>query len=117
MPLVFYCGCHDVDRYVEWLYEFLGERDLTVVKELTKLHEGVFQSTLSTGYDGDKRGEFVMIIGGYVEKEDFSALSVEEHIRTYLKLGLSKKDAVKKVAAERGVKKDEIYKVAINLEE
>ena len=117
LPLVFYCGCHDVDRYAEWLYEFLGDRDLTVVKELTKMHEGVFQSTLSEGYGGDKRGEFVMIVGGYVEKEDFSTLTVEEHLKTYLKLGLSKKDAVKKVAAERGVKKDEIYKIAITLDE
>ena len=116
LPLVFYCGCHDLDRYSSTLYEILGDRDLTVVKELTKIHEGVFTSKLSEGYDGDKRGEFVLIVSGYEEKEDFYALSVEEHLKAYLKLGLSKKDAVKKVASERDLKKDEVYKIAMTIE-
>jgi len=117
LPLVFYCGCHDLDKVPELLYEVLGERDMAVVKELTKMHETVTETTLSQGYDGDTRGEFVLVVSGYVEKEDWSKLTVEDHIKSYLNLGVSKKEAVKKVAAERNVKKDEIYKIAINIKE
>ena len=90
---------------------------MTVVKELTKLHESVSVTTLSQGFQGDTRGEFVMIVSGREIREDWRKLTIEEHILGYMKLGVSKKEAVKKVASERNVKKDEIYKVAINISE
>lgn len=117
LPLVFYCGCHDLAKYAEWLYEILGDRPLTVVKEITKLHEAVEETTLAAGFTGDTRGEFVLIVGGFEAKENWDSLTVEEHLSAYLKLGLDKKEAVKRVAAERKVKKDEIYKVAIKMGE
>jgi len=115
-PLVLYVAAHDVTSTFAYLLEKLGDRGVYVVKELTKIHEQVIETRLSATPDFDLHGEFVFIVEGMQEKQTTS-LSAEEHLKRYMRMGMSKKDAVKVVAKERGVPRDEIYKIALNIED
>lgn len=71
---------------------------------------------METGLDGEKRGEYVLVIEGAEEKDNpLIALSVREHVQKYMDEGLSKKDALKRAAADRGVAKSELYKEVLDL--
>ncbi len=114
LPLVFYCGPHDVEKYVGWFLEILGDRKLYAVKELTKIYEGVEITTLAEGVKGEIRGEYVLIVDGASSCCDLAEkLTPEEHLQLYLDRGMDKKAAVKQVAAERGVSRDSIYKLTL----
>ncbi|MBQ9709121.1 MAG: 16S rRNA (cytidine(1402)-2'-O)-methyltransferase [Clostridia bacterium] len=113
MTLIFYCAPHDVVKTVERLYSSLGERKACAVREITKLHESVEFFNLSEGYPGEPRGEYVILVDGAEEEEQTSDMTAEEHLMMYLEKGMDKKEAVKLVAKERGVPKNEIYKITI----
>ncbi len=113
LPLVFYVGPHDVKRIVAFLSEELGDRKAYLVKELTKIHEGFLTISLQEGVPEEPRGEYVLIVEGAKEESPLNALTPEEHLAYYLSAGMEKKEAVKKVAAERGVNKNEIYKLTV----
>lgn len=121
-PLIFYCAPHDVDDTVSALYAAFGERRAVACREITKAFEQRVEFNLSSGYSGEKRGEFVIIVEGVSDSSNFggnglSALSVSEHLAALMASGLDKKQAVKEVAKARGVNKNEIYMQAINAEE
>ncbi len=109
--LIFYSAPHDLKKNIERLYEVLGDRKAAAVKEITKIHERTELFNLSEGIkEEEPKGEYVVVVEGAKEKKkDFSFLSIEEHVDIYLKEGLGKMDAIKKVALDRGVKKSEIY--------
>jgi len=113
LPLVFYAGPHDVERLINFLYDELGDRTAYLVKELTKIHEGFLSIRLKDGVPEQPRGEYVIIVEGAEETSPLTSLSPEEHLAYYLSTGMDKKEAVKKVAAERGVPKDVIYKLTV----
>ena len=113
LPLVFYAGPHDVKKLLAFLYEELGDRKAYLVKELTKIHESVSVLRLGEGISEEPRGEYVIIVEGAEEESPLLSLSPEEHLKHYLDAGMDKKTAVKTVAAERGVAKDDIYKLTI----
>jgi 16S rRNA (cytidine1402-2'-O)-methyltransferase len=113
--LIFYSAPHDVNKDLADLYEGLGDRKAVAVKEITKLHETTYHFNLSSASIEDARGEFVIVVEGATEvKNAFDNLSEEEHINLYLNRGFSKKDAIKKVAEERGVPKNSLYKYTVN---
>ena len=93
-----------------------------LAKELTKLHERYFRGTVGELAErfkaltpSEKKGEFVMTIEGCSEEEAFwKEMSVEEHVEHYISLGLSKMDACKAAARDRGVGKGEIYRIVNN---
>jgi len=114
--LVFYCAPHDLNKTVATLYEALGNRKAVAVKEITKLFETRYEFTLEEGFSGDERGEFVILVGGFVGNE-FENLNINEHIALYLNAGMSKMEAVKKVAKERGMPKSKVYKYVLDEEE
>lgn len=114
IPMAFYAGPHDVERLLAYLYTVFGDRKVWLVREITKIYESVTETTLAQGIEGEARGEYVIFVDGKAENDDYKALSPEEHLAKYLAEGMDKKDAIKKVAAERGVPKDEIYKLTIN---
>lgn len=116
MTLIFYCAPHDVIKTVERLYAALGDRQACAVREITKLHESVEHFDLSDGYPGEPRGEYVLLVEGAAGKEDEEQLTAEEHLEKYLAAGMDKKEAVKLVAKERGVPKNEIYKLTLDKE-
>ena len=112
--LIFYSAVHDVHRDIEVLFKYLGNRKLTVVREITKKFEQVVHTTLQAGYTGELKGEFVFIVeGNKVRNSALTSLSIEDHYNFYLRLGNDKKTAMKLVAKDRGIAKNEIYKILI----
>lgn len=118
--IVLYEAPHRLTKTLSELFSALGERRLTVCRELTKKHETAFRTTLleamSYYEENEPKGECVLVLEGAdreamkkAEQEAFSELSLEEHMERYLSAGMSKKDAMKAVAADRGVSKREIY--------
>ena len=98
-----------------------GERRISLCRELTKLNEEVLRFTLAEAvkYYGERepRGEYVLILEGVeatVAEEDFSALSPEDHVKRYTDAGMSRKDAIKAAAKDRGMAKSDFYKLVAN---
>lgn len=112
MPLVFYSAPHDIIKDVTDIAEVFGDRAAAAVKEITKIYEDVERFNLKDGMKSEPKGEYVLIVDGK-GKEDFSDLSEEEHVKKYLDEGMDKKDAIKRVARERGVSKSSLYKYTI----
>lgn len=108
-PIIFYSAPHDVQKTVKALYKELGERRAVAVREITKLHEQRIDFNLSQGYGGEERGEFVIVIEGAIEVEATYPEDLNEHLQTYLSQGLSKNEAIKQVAKDRGVHKSVVY--------
>ena len=112
--LIFYSAPHDINDDLKDLYNILGDRKVAVVKEITKMHEMALHFNLKDAKIENPKGEFVIVVeGGTNTKNQFNALSLEEHINFYIESGLSKKDAIKKVAEERSVSKNSLYKYTI----
>ena len=98
-----------------------GERRISLCRELTKLNEEVLRFTLAEAVEYYKerepRGEYVLILEGVesvAAEEDFSALSPEEHVKRYTDGGMSRKDAIKAAAKDRGMAKSDFYKLVEN---
>ena len=118
LTLCFHVAPQDVDRHISSMYAVFGERRACAVREITKLHEEAISFTLSKGLAGEKRGEYVIVVEGAAEVENpLNALSETEHIRHYMAEGLSKKNALKRAAADRGVPKSALYPFTVGLEE
>lgn len=124
--LVFYEAPHRILNTLEFLYENLGDRKIAICRELTKMYEDIIRMTLGEAIkyykENSPRGEYVLVLEGKSleelqeeERSKWNSLSVEEHIKTYIEEGFSKKDAIKKVAKDREMPKSEIYKYSINI--
>ncbi len=118
--MILYEAPHHLIRTLEELHEVLGERRITLCRELTKRFETVFPTTLENALEFYKteepRGEYVLVLEGksFEEKrqEEISSwenMSIEEHMAVYENQGIDHKEAMKKVAKDRGVGKREIY--------
>lgn len=112
--LLFHSAPQDVDRDIADLFAVLGERRACAVREITKLHEESVPFLLSEGLEGEKRGEYVLVVEG-AAKETFQELSVREHVKKYMDGGMDKKEALKCAAKDRGVPKSELYKEVLDL--
>lgn len=116
---VIYVSPHDAEDYLKELADEMGERRCVLAKELTKIHERYFRGTLKRVSEEfaslsapEKKGEYLLVCEGMPENEVFwSEMTVEAHVDHYISLGLSKMDACKQVAKDRGVGKGEIYKI------
>ncbi len=116
ITLAFHCAPQDVDKDVKAMAEVFGNRRAVAVREITKIHEEAKEFLLEEGLDGEKRGEYVLLVEGALEKESpLNALTEKEHIRHYMAAGLDKKEALKRAAKDRGVSKSELYPFAIDL--
>lgn len=116
LTLAFHSAPQDVDKDIKAMYEVFGDRPACAVREITKLHEESTPFRLKDGLEGQKRGEYVLVVGGAEEKESpLNSLSEKEHIQHYMAAGLDKKEALKRAAKDRGVSKSELYPFAIDL--
>ena len=115
---ILYEAPHKLRRTLADLAETLGgERRISLCRELTKLNEEVFRTTLADAAayytDAEPRGEYVLILAGAVERgvqnAPWASLSVAEHVDMYIAEGLTKSDAIKKAAKDRGVPKNVVY--------
>lgn len=122
--IIIYEAPHRLKKTMAELLSALGNRRLTAVKELTKLHENVFLTTLEEALvyyeENEPRGEFVLVIEGRKieelkkEKEaSFQEMDINEHMKLYLDKGMDKKEAMKAVAVDRGIPKREVYKMLL----
>lgn len=112
--LIFYISPHSVNDSIKELYKALGARKGVLIREMTKLHEEKLPITLSDDPQLDLLGEMVLVLEGKEEIEkDLSSISPMEHLMGYINSGMDKNAAIKLVAKERGVPKNEIYKLLI----
>jgi 16S rRNA (cytidine1402-2'-O)-methyltransferase len=119
---ILYISPHDAEDYLFELAEGLGERKAVLAKEITKLHERYFRGTVKSIAEEfkslsspEKKGEFVFVCEGKIFEEAFwKDMTIEEHVEYYINLGLSKMDACKSTARDRGVGKGAIYKIINN---
>ncbi|MST73690.1 16S rRNA (cytidine(1402)-2'-O)-methyltransferase [Roseburia sp. MUC/MUC-530-WT-4D] len=122
--IILYEAPHHLIRTVTELMNALGDRRLTLCRELTKKHEEKLQTTFSGVldlYNGQEpRGEYVMVICGRSREElvkeqqqSWEAMSIEDHMAHYESQGISHKEAMKLVAKDRGVSKRDIYQALL----
>lgn len=121
--IIIYEAPHRLLKTLEELLEQLGNRDVTVCRELTKKHETFFKTTLEDAVyhykTTEPKGECIIVIRGvsrkHLEMEErmkWDLMSVEEHLKMYISEGMDKKEATKQVAKDRGVPKRDIYEYA-----
>ena len=114
--LIFHVAPQDIERDIAAMYSAFGDRPACAVREITKLHEECVPFTLAEGYKGERRGEFVIVVGGAEDRGNpLNLLPEREHILHYMGEGLDKKAAIKRAAKDRGVSKSELYKFSIDL--
>lgn len=118
--IILYEAPHHLLKTLQELYNVLGDRPITLCRELTKKYETVFTSTLSEALSFYQqqapKGEFVLVIQGKSLKElqqeqhkNWENISLEEHMAQYENQGIARKEAMKLVAKDRGISKREVY--------
>ena len=118
--IILYEAPHHLVRTLKELQEAMGNRKVTLCRELTKKFETILPTTLEDAlalYEQEEpRGEYVLVIEGKSrqekkeeERQAWQTMSIEEHMAYYEKEGMDKKSAMKQVAKDRGVTKREIY--------
>ena len=115
--LILYEAPHKLEKTLADLYEALGDRKISLCRELTKLNEEVMRTSLSGAIEyyssNAPRGEYVLIIEGAKDvlpaAEFWSNMSISEHVDHYIESGLPKNDAIKAAAKDRGVPKNVVY--------
>ncbi len=122
--LILYEAPHRLVKTLEELYAALGNRRMTLCRELTKKHETVFRTDLEQALahyrTEEPRGECVLVIEGRKQEdllkerqESWAAFTLEEHLRIYEEQGESRKEAMRLVAKDRGCSRREIYQALL----
>ena len=113
--IIFYEAPHKLVRTLADFEDTFGaDRPITLCREMTKLYEEIIRTTVGEALakytENPPKGEFVLVVAGATPKEEsWEDMTVEDHVAMYEKEGLSRMDAIKRVAADRGVAKREIY--------
>lgn len=124
--IVIYEAPHRLFKTLEMMLDILGNRKIAVARELTKLYQEIFRGDIVGAINKFKedrpRGEFTLVIEGYDGKKEkvedkWEGISVKEHILMYMKSGKSKRDAVKLVAIDRNLPRNQVYKSSIEIKE
>ena len=122
--IIVYEAPHRLVRTLGELLEALGNRRMTICRELTKKHETAFQTTLEEALEyyqeQEPRGECVLVLEGksreqvrLEQQQSWESISIEEHMEQYLAKGMDRKEAMKQVAKDRGVSKRDIYQALL----
>ncbi len=118
--MIFHEAPHKLIRTLTDMLEVFGNRSISIVRELTKLHEECVFTTLEDALkfytDNSPKGEYVLVVAGKSKDEEtrdkeqlFEGLSVTEHVDLLIKSGLSKKDAIKETARLRTLARRDVY--------
>ncbi len=118
--IILYEAPHHLVKTLEELYETLGDRAVTLCRELTKKYETIFSTTISGAVsyyrEQEPRGEFVLVIQGKNQQQilrerqlSWESIPLEEHMQKYESQGISRKEAMKMVAKDRGISKRDVY--------
>ena len=118
--LIFYEAPHKLKNTIRDMYKTFGNRRISFCREITKVHEEFFRTTLEEAIDyyeeNQPRGEYVLIVEGKnaekIKEEEQNAwadMSISEHVEMYLNQGMPEKEALRNVAKDRGVSRRDIY--------
>ncbi|AOZ77245.1 tetrapyrrole methylase [Clostridium pasteurianum] len=124
--IIIYEAPHRLKKTMEIIMDVLGNRNIAICRELTKLHEEIYRGSIEKAieyYDEKQpRGEYVLIISGKsdedIERENknkWDSLTIEDHILSYMNKGFTKKEAIKLTAKERCIPKSEVYKYSLKI--
>lgn len=125
--IIMYEAPHRLKKTLAELLQKLGDRRITLCKELTKKHENTLLTTIAGAVEyyesNEPRGEYVLVIEGKKQEDiikeqqqRWEEISIEEHMELYLGQDISKKDAMKAVAKDRGISKREVYQYLLDNE-
>lgn len=123
--MIFYEAPHHLKRTLQELYGILGQRRITLCRELTKRFENVMPTTLEDAIafyeENEPRGEYVLVIEGKSREQKkkeaqaaWEEMSVAEHVRMYEEQGMDRKAAMKQAAKDRGISKRDIYQILLD---
>ena len=126
--MILYEAPHRLLKTLNELHEVLGNRKISLCKELTKRYENVFNTTIEDAVsyyeENEPRGEFVLVIEGKTfaeikkeSQEEYLSITILEHMEKYLSQGMDKKQAMKQVAKDRGISKRDVYQALLAEEE
>lgn len=118
--IVIYEAPHRLAKTLRELADTLGDRSVTICRELTKKHEEFLRTTLEEACiyyaDNEPRGEFILVIAGVSREElrqeekcRWEQMDIGEHVRLYTEQGMEKKEAMKQAAKDRGISKRDVY--------
>lgn len=124
--VILYESPHRLKDLLKDIETVLGERELSISREITKKYEEVFRGNIRECIDKfteeDPRGEFIVVLKGVSQekvddekKEEWQNLSIREHIILCMESGLDKKNSIKKVTRERKIPKNEVYQEGLDL--
>ncbi|MCD8019527.1 MAG: 16S rRNA (cytidine(1402)-2'-O)-methyltransferase [Clostridiales bacterium] len=123
--IIIYEAPHHLKKTLKECRNYLGNRHMTICKELTKIHEnklrGTMDEIISFYEENEPRGEYVLVIEGKSrqelrkeEQEDWIKISLEEHMAVYTEKGINRKEAMKLVAKDRGISKRDVYNALLS---
>ena len=118
--MIFYEAPHKLKKTLDDMAEVFGNRPISIVREITKVHEECFFTTLNGAVDFYKdnipKGEYVLVVAGKSDEEEeienaekYASMSVKEHVDMLIENGTDKKQAIKDVATLRGIPKRDVY--------
>ena len=124
--MIFYEAPHKILSTLKDMYEYFGNRDICIARELTKIHEEYrytnFKDAIINIEENGIKGEIVLVISGASQdkineekNKEIEQINSLELVKEYMKNGDTKKDAIKKVAKLKGVNKDVVYKECLNI--
>ena len=122
--MILYSAPHDLKKNLKLLQQTLGNRKLTICRELTKKFESVMPTTIDEAIafheENEPRGEYVLVIEGRSREEEqaqkaqqFEEMSIAEHVQLYEQQGLDRKAAMKAAADDRGISKRDVYQALL----
>lgn len=125
--IILYEAPHHLVKTLRDLRDSLGNRDVTLCRELTKRFETIFPTTLDDALSyyeqEDPRGEYVLVLRGKSretiireKQKEYDNMPIEEHMKLYENQGFERKEAMKKVAKDRGITKREVYDYLLTIE-
>lgn len=110
--IILYEAPHRITDMLKSLLAVFGNRQIALCREISKKYEEAIRGTIEEvlTISDTLKGEMVVVVEGNLNTEDYSSLTILEHINLYLEDGMSDKEAIKKVAVERGIPKSVVYK-------
>ena len=110
--IIFYEAPHRILSMLNDLYSVFKERNVSISREISKKYEEIYRGSLSNIIKeiGEPKGEYVIVVSGNSEIGDYNSISIKEHVALYIEDGYSEKEAIKLVAKDRNMAKNEVYK-------
>ncbi len=110
--IIFYEAPHRIHDMLTSLLKVFGNRNIALCREISKRYEEAIRGTVEEVLQiaDSLKGEMVVVVEGNLVQEDFSSMTILEHIALYLEDGMTEKEAIKKVAVERDIPKSIVYK-------